>query len=264
MKSITSNKNFESKNIQQDLSMMSSQSSDSESRGTAQIASSSSLTTAEESESSFTNSSYFESFETYVETVTFDITSSFTSYTSTEIDFTGDTTLDQFQTSTMHSLPLGQVLVMGDPLRLDSLISAIIPKQMNTTQICLQQGYSSLEDPKYYVECVPMPGVGFKAIIRNCAQGFIFDLLAGICVYAGAKEILKLDLGFKLGPGPGSVTVVPGENPFTDGSDFSKISKQCSTPVASVFGYDDRFFLACPTTSPIGEKFIHDLTDTIR
>jgi hypothetical protein len=206
---------------------------------------SSSSSSQSESESSSSSSeaessSYlFSSFENFVESVSFDVSE--TDGITTTVDFSEDTTLDQMSSNVV--VPDDQVIVMGTIIKSDGII---LPMGG-----CVQQGYFPLENLGMYLECIPIPGLGFRPIIRNCATDYIFDVVSGSCIHTGAKNVLRNDLGFKIGPGPNIAPTVDGQEPLTELSDFPGINPICTNSGNSAFGTEDRYYLSCKS---IGES----------
>lgn len=183
---------------------------------------------------SASSSSYFTTFATFIETVMFD--SNFAEQRTYADYFEEDNTLYYLQVSE-GAPPAGQAVVAGIVVKPDP---ATLPSQG-----CYSQGYFPLLGLGTYLECIPVPGAGFRPLYRSCPNGYVFDVVAGACVHASAKNVLRHDLGFRLGPGPGISATVPGENPFLDFSQFPGISPICSGIGAQAFGNEDRFFLSC-------------------
>lgn len=186
------------------------------------------------------SSSEFLSFETFVETASFDITT--TEYSTVVLDFSEDTTLDQVEI--VAGVSPEKTVIMGMAVKPD--ISTL------PAQGCVNQGYYPLLSLQMYIECVPVAGTGFRPMYRSCPTGYVFDMFAGACIHASAKNVLRSDLGFRLGPGPNSSPIVRGEQPFVELSQFSGISPICSNPGSNAFGNDDRFFLSCSAVGAQG------------
>lgn len=216
---------------------------------------SSSLSTSEStsfSESSnVTSSSLFTSFETFVETITFDITTSETITTSE--DFSQDTTLEQMSAAgtNMQQVSSGQMLIAGTVVTPDL---ATLPSQG-----CMSQGFFPLLSLGAYMECIPVPGAGFRTLYRTCPTSYVFDIIAGSCIHASAKDVLRTDLGYRLGPGPNIPPTINGGQPFADLSQFPGMFPTCLQSGNNPFGSDDRYYLQCSAPGATGNFKISHL-----
>lgn len=200
------------------------------------MSSESSSSTSEESSSSVTTSSYFSSVQTFVETITFDVFST-TTYSLSGMDFTGETALNQYQGGGGVSVPAGQIVLMGSVINFD--IKLLPPRG------CVQQGCFPMADNGMYFECIPVPGVGFKPLIRRCSQGYIFNTVSSSCISAGATDMIRFDLGLRLGPGPQMPPTITGEVPLVGVAEFQGINPICVGPGPRPFGEEDRYFVNC-------------------
>lgn len=186
----------------------------------------SSMTTFEET---VITTTYFTSTESFVNEVSMDTTST---VVSSQIDQTGETYLEQFQGLSMD----GPVMITGQPIN-DSLTQS--------TGSCYRGGTFPVADPTMYLECSPSPALVLKGVIRKCPPHYVFSLRIGHCAHGAASDILRSDLGYRVGLSATSQNIIEGYRALLDFKDFVGGTFQCERPGFSPLENEDRVYLHC-------------------
>lgn len=151
---------------------------------------------------------------------------------ATEVDHSGDTFLDQFRGLELS----GSVLSVGNVIS-DTLTGS--------SGACYQSGTFPTADVTTYLECTPNPSLVLKPSIRKCPSGYVYSHQTSGCVRASAVDLLRHDLGYRVGPSGGSQTVTPGSPAPFDVNDFIGAKVQCQTSGPNALLHEDRVYLHC-------------------
>ncbi len=184
-----------------------------------------------------TTTTYFTTTETFVDSIEQDVG---TISLVAEVDRSGDTFLDQFR-----GMPIGgSIMVLGN---------AISDKLTTSTGACFQAGTFPTSDKASYLECLPNPALVLKPVIRKCPENFVYSFQIGSCVKVSEVDILREDLGYRMGPGSNVQLSVEGAIAPFDFQDFIGSIPSCQAPGPNPLQEEDRVYILCQNANDRGK-----------
>lgn len=189
------------------------------------------------SEETITTTTYFTTTETFVDSMEQDVGMS---SVVAEVDRSGDTFLDQFR-----GMPIsGSIMVLGTPFS-DKLTTA--------TGACFQAGTFPTSDKASYLECLPNPALVLKPVIRKCPENYVYSFQIGSCVKVSEVDILREDLGYRMGPGSNAQLTVEGVIAPFDLQEFIGSIPSCQAPGPNPLQEEDRVYISCQSSNDRGK-----------